>query len=612
MCGITGFIALEAVPSDVLKHMNHSLYHRGPDAEGYYYNHTVGLAHRRLSIIDLSSAANQPFFSYCKNYVMVYNGEVYNYKELARKYNLSLRTTSDTEVVIELFAKFGPGFVCELNGMFAFAIYDIRRHRLFLFRDRIGVKPLFVYSGKNGFFFASEIKAFKIPFFTLEINKKCIGGFLHLGVIAEPETIYKNLEKFPSAHYAEISSGKIQYRKYWDIGEKISRTVINDEEQAKEELKNLLESSVKYRLISDVPFGVFLSGGIDSSLVTAIAQNISTAKIKTFSIGFKENNFNESTYSRAVANYLHTEHYEYTVSEKEARDIIWDVIDHYDEPFADTSSIPTYIVSRLASNTVKMILSGDGGDELFLGYGSYNWARLFSNPMVYYNRKILAFFLRVLGSDRLKRISKLLDYTFPYNLQSHILSQEQYYFDANEINCLVGDEYKKPSEHIYTYSIAAPRRLSLQEKQSLFDITHYLKDDLMVKVDRASMKASIEAREPLLDYRLIEFAINLDENLKNRNSVQKYILREVLYQYLPPSMFDRPKWGFGIPLSVWLKGELKFLIDEYLSEKSINDVGIFNYANVAALKYKFSKGHVHLYNRIWLIIVLQHFFKFKK
>ena len=608
MCGIAGFYSFNKLFSEKdLKKMTDSLAHRGPDADGLYMDPQsgAGLGHRRLSILDLSTAANQPMRSHCGRYYISFNGEVYNFKEIAQTLNINCQTTSETEVILEAFVKRGVDFVLLLNGMFAIAIYDTLDKALYLFRDRIGVKPVIYYWANQNFAFSSEIKAL----LTLEeiaknnpTDKESIYTFLYAGFIPEPHTIYKNISRLPAGSYAIIRDGKMEIKRYWKAEDKVTAKKITDFKEAKETLKWLLENSVRYRMISDVPFGVFLSGGIDSSTVAAIAQNISAESIKTFSIGVKDTKMDESVFARNISEYLKTEHYEFIVSEQDSLELVDKILTSYDEPYADSSAIPTMLVSKLARQHVTMALTGDGGDELFMGYGAYAWADRLTNPLVKMFRSPIRSLLSRLNNTS-KRASGIFDYGDTRSIKSHIFSQEQYFFSEKELHGLLHDEFIQPlifDERLYNLN----RRLSAKEEQALFDIKNYLKDDLLVKVDIASMQFSLEARTPFLDYNLVEFAINLDEKFKIHNGISKYILKEVLYDYVPKSYYDRPKKGFSIPLAKWLRTDLKYLIDDYLSKESIENAGFVHYPKVAQLKLRFEKGEDYLFNRLWALVLL--------
>lgn len=607
MCGIAGIYHPKGVHQEMVKQMTDAISHRGPDAEGFFVDGEFGLGHRRLSIIDLSTAANQPMQSNCGRYWMVFNGEVYNYREIAKELDIRLKTTGDSEVILEAFAQWGPDMVNRLNGMFAIAIFDSLEKNLFLFRDRLGIKPLFVYQHNGIIAFGSELKSITaLKELNLTVNEQAIPYFLHLGYIPQPLSIYKEVEKFPSGSWAVTDGNLFHVKRYWSPQKKISSNLIFDELEAKKQLSELLKASVSRRLMADVPFGTFLSGGIDSSLVTALAQNSTSEKLKTFSIGFNDAKHDESGFARQVSQHLETDHHEYRVTEKDALELVTDILPQYDEPYADSSAIPTMLVSKMARQEVTMTLSGDGGDELFHGYGMYNWAERLSNPAIqalsWPISKALSF-----GDDRYKRIAKVFNTSNSAQLHSHIFSQEQYMFSASEINKLLVD--KEPS----TFSLLQmgnhlSRKLSAADFQALFDIDFYLKDDLLTKVDRASMKYSLETRVPILDHTVVEFALNLDPKLKVKDGIQKYLLKEVLYEFVPKEIFDRPKWGFSIPLDKWLKNDLSFLIEEHLSEQRIKQVGAVKWHEVKVLKKKFFSGQSHLYNRIWLLILLHSWF----
>ncbi|MHC1706162.1 MAG: asparagine synthase (glutamine-hydrolyzing) [Bacteroidales bacterium] len=607
MCGIAGYFSnMEFNAAADLRRAADSMIHRGPDSGDFYFASHLGLAHRRLSIIDTSSDANQPFFSRDGRFVVVFNGEIYNFRELKAEFNIKTRTASDTEILIELFVLFGESFVNKLNGMFAIAVYDILEERLYLYRDRLGIKPLYYFSNNGIFIFASEIKALKcfdLVRDALSVNSNSVCDYLNLGFIPEPFTLFEQVRQLESGHYAVIDANGFRLHEYWNLDAAVHSTTLKDETIAIEELKRLMHSSVSYRLICDVPFGVFLSGGIDSSLVTAVAREIYPGKLKTFSIGFSESTHDESHYAAKVAQYLGTEHHQFRVSDQEAIDLTDQSVELFDQPFADSSALPTLLVSKLAAKEVKMVLTGDGGDELFMGYGAYQWAKRLNSPLVYKFRKPLAKLLNE-GSSRYKRISELLNYQSDDNLQRHIFSQEQYLFAQAELNRILNpgflEDYK---ERVFGYN--GIRNLSKAEEQAFFDLRVYLKDDLLVKVDRASMAASLECRIPLLDYRLVEWALNLDDSLKIKGKSTKYLLKKLLFTYIPEELFHRPKWGFAVPMSAWLRGPLLPMMMDCLSEESITATGILNKKYVNELIVKFNSGKFdYLYNRLWSLIVL--------
>jgi len=615
MCGIAGYICLRNSVNrgQFIKAVN-LLHHRGPDAEGFYFSEDekVGLGHRRLSILDLSSAANQPMLSSNGRYAIIFNGEVYNFKELKqglRDKGASLKTTSDTEVILELFAELGVSCFKEFNGMFSLAIYDLQKKVLTLCRDHAGIKPLFIYYDETDFIFASELKSIQlIKGSQLTINKSSIPYFLHLGYIPHPLTIFNNVEKFPAAHYLQIDINKYNFQtitsdiaSFWNLESRIEANSITDEKAAKKTLNGLLCDSVEKQLISDVPIGTFLSGGIDSSLVTAVACRVSSQKINTFSIAVDDGKFNESKYATQVAQHLQTQHHEFRVKEKEVIELLNHLLPVYDEPFADSSALPTMMVSRLAKKYVTVALTGDGGDELFMGYGMYLWAKRLSERWVPFSRHSL-FAVSKLMSGKYLRSGNLFAYDDKQNIKSHIFSQEQYFFREQELEeILVGGKFD--FEKINTDN-PTKRKLKEEEQQSIWDFNYYLKDDLLVKVDRASMHYSLETRVPLLDYRIIEFAFNLDSELKMNDKTMKYLLKQVLYDYLPKEIFDRPKWGFTIPLKKWLKTDLRYLLEKYTSREVIERHNLLHYSLVEKIKNQYSRGRDYLFNRLWVIIVL--------
>ncbi len=606
MCGIAGFYSLDSkYDENTLRQMTDQISHRGPDASGIVEKNNVYLGHRRLSILDTSDHSNQPFYSRCGNFIMIYNGEVYNFRELRSKYNIDTQTHSDTEVIIELFAQIGSDMVQELNGMFSLAIFDIQGNQLFLCRDRIGIKPLFYFQSDSLFAFSSELKSIsKIQNGKQNINHDSISNFLCLGYVPEPDTIFSDVYKFPSGHFGFINLNEgieLKLTEYWNPSKQISKSVLTNEVQAKSELKKLLESSISYRMISDVPLGTFLSGGTDSSTVTAISQHLSDQPIKTFSIGFDESKHNEAHHAKDIAKYLKTDHHELILSEQDGIEQVEKLLDIYDEPFSDSSAIPTLLVSEMARKHVTVALSGDGGDELFMGYGMYNWANRLSNPFINTFRKPIASLLK-LGNNRSKRAAQVFDFSSNERLKSHIFSQEQYLFAEKELSSLL----RKKAKLTFDESLGLLNRdLSAAEEQALFDLKNYLKDDLLVKVDRASMFHSLEVRVPLLDHRIIEFSLNLHEDLKIKNGSQKHLLKDVMYDYIPKELMERPKWGFSIPLGSWLKRDLKFLIDQYLSPSAIEQTGIFDPTVVQQIIHHFFNGKDYYYNRIWQLIILQ-------
>jgi asparagine synthase (glutamine-hydrolysing) len=613
MCGIFGIVSNSPIEQQAVEQCTYALRHRGPDAQGIYMHQSgkVALGHRRLSILDLSERANQPMTSADGKYVIVFNGEIFNFRQIIAslyKHNpqLSLKTTSDTEVILLAFQQWGPDMVNHLEGMFAIALLEQSTQNLWLFRDRLGKKPIYYYWEKDVFVFGSELKSLLVypkVSVNLELDLQSVHRFLHLGFIPEDASIYRSIRKFPSGCVGTLENlNYFSIKRYWkpDASHALNQAPDQDYKAA---FTSLLENSVSNRLISDVPVGCFLSGGTDSSLIAAFASRLSNTKLKTFSIGFRESKFNEQKYAERVADVLKTDHVSYVLAEEEAADLVETYLGHIGEPFADTSMIPTMLVSKLARNEVTVALTGDGGDELFLGYGSYNWAKRLANPVTKLLSPIGARVLHLTGSSQYRRVSHLLERVPKEQRAGHIFSQEQYFFSDKELvnKLLMNTLPYQP------YIFKAPKEdwgLSSEEQQAFFDISCYLKDDLLVKVDRASMYYALECRSPLLDYRIVEFALKAPFNVKRRSGIDKWLLKNILGDYLPKELVHRKKWGFSIPLSKWLKGKFKYLVDENLSQEVVSDFKLVKYTYVKELLMLFDKGDEYLFNRIWVLIVL--------
>jgi asparagine synthase (glutamine-hydrolysing) len=510
-------------------------------------------------------------------------------------------------------------FLSQLNGMFAIAIFDTHTQDLYLFRDRMGIKPLYYFWNGKDFAFSSELKALcSLASVPRTLNSSAIHRYLQLGYVPAPDTIYQHMYKMQAATWIKITAGGMEQGSYWNVLDKISGESLSHEPQALQTLDDLLRSSVKYQLISDVPVGVFLSGGIDSSTIAAYATQVSETAVNTFSIGFHldstkaaniaQNRYNEADYARAVAGRLGTNHHEFMVSSKESRDLVEKITEVYDEPYADSSAIPTMIVSQLARKHVTVTLSGDGGDELFMGYGMYQWAERLNNPLFKLLRRPMATVLGRMNQPPFRKAENMFRYINAKSIPQHIFTHEQGFFHLSELdNLLTACAKKKATPFVYVPALPDIRRLSPTEQQALFDLRYYLPDDLLVKVDRATMLHGLEARVPLLDHRLVEFCLNLSPDLKVKNGQRKYLLKKALYQYLPEKLFERPKQGFAIPLGEWLQTDLKYLLDVYLDEPVVRKAGVVEYPAVQVMVKRFLSGQHHLYNRIWLLIVLHQF-----
>lgn len=591
MCGIVGgnlYKSREEI-NDVLRHLEH----RGPDASGIFLSSqsTFWLGHSRLSIVDLSEQANQPFESLNQSYICAYNGELYNHKELAAAQGLKLRTTSDTEVVVELFSSLGPKAVNRFNGMFALAIYDLQKEELHLFRDRIGIKPLYFFNEGDSFAFASELPALKSLVGNLEVNREALSLFLHRGYIPEPLTFYKNIFKFPAGAHGVVKNGKLNIERYWRAEDYIKESTLSSEKVVLDQIEELLRDSIKLRLMSDVPYGSFLSGGADSGLITAMATDLCDEPIHCFNVSFEDAVFDESPYAKAMSDHLGAKYHHIRVTKKQVMEDLDSGMDLVGEPFADSSVFPTMAISRFAARHVKMVLSGDGGDELFMGYGAYNWAERLTKHWTY--RKMLASVLRATGKARNKRAANVFDCASKHDMQAHIFSQEQNLFSGKEIEKILRMKFKDPY-------VANPgsRPFSPAEEQAFFDLTNYLKDDLLVKVDRASMRYGLEARVPFLDHRLVELSLNIDPVLKRKNGESKYLIKKIMERYYPKELIYRKKWGFSIPLEKWMKSTI---LEAKSSEPYINQA-------FKDLGYKYTlKANGYLYNRLYALMILSRY-----
>lgn len=607
MCGIAGFYTFNnALKKDDLLRMSGRISHRGPDAEGFFSENNIGLAHRRLSILDLSERGNQPMHSECGNYVIMYNGEVYNFKEIAKKYNIITKTATDTEIILKAYIKLGDAFIHELIGMFAFAIYEKLTGKLVIYRDRLGIKPLYYYFDEANFVFGSEIKAvLSLPVIRkkMEMNAEVIASYLHVGYIPAPHTIYKNIYKLSEGSYMQIDAlGKCKIESYWKPQQQVLPETKKNEAGIIKDVNELVQSSVAYCMISDVPLGAFLSGGIDSSLVAAIAQSQSKQPLNTFSIGFKESKYDESAHAKAVAKYIGSNHHEFIVSTQDAISLLDDIFSIYDEPMTFASAIPTLLVSKLTRQQVKVALSGDGGDEVFGGYGFYNWAKRLSNPFIKMGRKPISLALSMMD-HRAQRAAKVFDYADEKHIKSHIFSQEQYYFSRQELSQLLNPKIKQEillNEHFSHLK----RKITTQEEQSLFDLSFYLPDEMLNRVDVASMKYSLEVRVPLLDHRIVEYALNIDPAIRFKEGTLKHVLKQVLYQYIPQQYFERPKWGFTMPIGQWLKADLRYLVDDYLNKTIVEETSFVQYNYVQQLLKQFYSGKDYLQQRVWLLVLL--------
>jgi asparagine synthase (glutamine-hydrolysing) len=635
MCGIVGVCSCsEKVDKAILTSMKDALTHRGPDDAGIYVDeeNNVGLGHRRLSILDLSSLGHQPMSNENGSIWITYNGEVYNFKEIReelshRGYNFN--SNSDTEVVIKSYEEWGIDCVHKFIGMFAIGIWDKRERKLFLIRDRAGVKPLYYYHKDGLFLFGSELKALmKHPRFDKDVNYSVLSLYLRYGYIPTPFTIFNNTYKLRPGHYLCVSNGDLREIKYWDVVDfYLEEPISASEDEIAEELEYLLIDSFRYRLVSDVPVGIFLSGGIDSSVVTALLQKNMSDQLKTFSIGFYESRFNEAKWAKKIASYLGTDHTEYYLSVREAFSIIEKLPEIYDEPFGDNSGIPTCLVSRLARQNVTVALSADGGDELFCGYNHYRSIMYLNGRFLglpTYIRNCIIKALTLFKPATVDTIYRTFGFFMPKveGLRDKYEKWRNMLYQINEGNFL--DMYKfnlnrwTPDEMMSLMENNDYSRLNtcfedtyhrlynndFITQMMAIDFKTFLLDDILTKVDRASMSVGLEAREPFLDHRLVQYVARIPLNLKFKNGMSKYILRKILYKYVPRELVERPKQGFNVPLAEWLKGELSSLVMSYLNEDKLKKEGIFNPRVVSTYVKDFMNGSINV-NRIWFLLLFE-------
>lgn len=602
MCGIAGYFLWGTSEAPDLITATHLLRHRGPDAARTWQSadRKVGLAHTRLSILDLSEAAHQPF--QLGTTWIVYNGEVYNFQRLAQEGGFRPRTRSDTEVLLWAYHKWGEAFVERLEGMFAFALYDEDKNHLLLARDPFGIKPLWVAVRSEGIYFASELKVLRAWFPTLQRRPAAVAEFLHLGFIPAPHSWYEGVYKVLPGELWRINLHGYERQLYYDRQALWQRPKLTDTPlpAIEEAVESELRRAIREHLISDVPVGLFLSGGTDSSLVAALAV-AEGHRLRAFSIGFAESSYNELPYAQAVAKHLGIPIEYEILHPDEALHLIPQVVQWYDEPFGDVSALPTYLVSRLAARHVKVVLAGDGGDELFWGYGRYRWAQRLKYGRLAWQIGALA--LSVSGSSRLRRVSGLLHLP-THAIPEHIFSQEQYTFSWREIQHLLQDAlpaWKTP------YALPSDSA----EAQAAWDFLHYLPDDLLTKVDRASMQHSLEVRVPLLDKRWVAIAWQVPNTLKvpqGGKAIQyKPLLRRILRKHLPAYLVERKKWGFTIPLADWIAGPLQEWVRTYTASEVLKAAYGIRGAAVEKLWRRFLLGERFLAMRLWLLAQIGHF-----
>jgi asparagine synthase (glutamine-hydrolysing) len=614
ICGIFNFSCEAQVDGAELRAMNEQIIHRGPDEDGFYLNGRIGMAMRRLSIVDLSGG-QQPIANEDGTVWIVFNGEIYNYPELKEdleRRGHRFKTRSDTEAIIHAYEEYGLDCPTRLNGMFAFAIWDSRRERLFLGRDRVGKKPLYYFKDGERLVFGSELKSLlqakNIP---RRVSKRALDLYLTLEYIPAPFSIFENIFKLPAGHSLTMdANGQIAIRQYWDL--RFHENGYHPQELEKG-LVDLLQDAVKIRLMSDVPLGAFLSGGIDSSCVVALMARVMNEPVKTFSIGFEEGSYNELHYARQIARHFKTDHKEFIIRPN-ALELTEKLVKHLDEPLGDFSIFPTYLVSKMAREHVTVVLSGDGGDELFAGYDTYiaDWTyRKYSKiPAVVRNSLLMPVTMKLPPTEKkkglLNRAKRFVEGTrFPEDLQ-HV--RWMMFLDEEEKGRLYGEAMSEVRHQHLAYDFIRQHftKADSQDyvnRQLYVDIKTYLCDDIMVKVDRMSMATSLEARAPFLDYRVVEYAATIPSVLKLRGTKTKYILKKAMAPLLPPEITKRGKEGFSIPIKNWLRHELRPMMLDVLSPSQIRRDGFFNADHVQKLVREHLQGRENHSHRLWALMV---------
>lgn len=621
MCGFAGFIGPEISnisKGSVLHKMCQAIRHRGPDDSGIWVDECseIGLAHTRLSIVDLSAAGHQPMSSECGQYVIVFNGEIYNHKELrdlleVEGIDVNWRGHSDTETLLFCFSVWGIDKTLECTvGMFSLALWDKSKREVTLARDRLGEKPLYWGWSDGTLLFGSELKAFKAhPGFNANVDRNALALLLRHNYIPAPYTIYEGIEKLRPGQYVKIKAGQVRSdvepKAYWSLSGAVEYGVENALKGSDLETANLLEQTISKavsgQLLSDVPLGAFLSGGVDSSLIVALMQRESKQPVRTFAIGFDEPGYNEAVYAKEVARHLGTDHTELYICARDALDVVPNLPEIYCEPFADSSQLPTVLVSRMAKESVTVALSGDGGDELFGGYNYYQFG-----PRVWRSLQHLPLRLRVIANRVLSgaplpdKAAKLMNVMqandrehFYQLLMSHWGDSEQLVIGADTMPTMLNSSEQWPSVDRFENWMMA------------VDAGQYMPDDILVKVDRAAMANSLETRVPLLDHRVVELAWQIPIDMKIRDGVGKWILREVLYRHVPRELIERPKKGFSVPLGQWLRGPLREWAETLLSEHRLAQEGYFVPSAVRQVWSEHLRGKRDYARKLWGILMFQ-------
>ncbi len=586
--------------------------HRGPDDDGVKIleKDGVALGHTRLAIIDLTDDGHQPMQQRAGGPSIVFNGEIFNYKEIRDELEalgVVFNSHSDTEVLLAAYDQWSHDMLSKLIGQFAFALWDPALGEMFVVRDRLGIKPLYYYTNRGEFVCCSELKSlFPFPSFSPRIDHQAIEGYLSLGYVAAPKTIFQDVFKLRPGHYLRVKRGEIkELRSYWNpLVFYNDESAGGSESEVLQHLDNLLLSSVRYRMISDVPLGALLSGGIDSSLIVALAQEQSLNPIKTFTIAFDDKRYDESKDARAVAEYLGTDHHELMIHDDQLLDIVTQLPNNFDEPFADVSAIPTYAVSCMTRKHVKVALSGDGGDETHAGYRTYDWmiAREKVRRILNLATTPVSSLLKRLPQKRIQRLGKYIQYQNPVDAQAWLVSHWDCQSTMELLKAPASEETISTQYHEVFGQL---ENCALVQRITAADLSTYMVDDVLTKIDRASMAFALEVRVPLLDHRVVEYSAGLPINIKRKGGQGKYLLRQLLYKRVPQELVDRPKQGFNVPINQWLRHGLRDLLLDSLSPSSLKKHDLFQENVVSRYLAEHLEGKADHGTRLWNLLTFQ-------
>jgi len=624
MCGIAGFADFKGGTGiDVLRRMTDAMMHRGPDDAGHEVysapgGGAIGFGQRRLSILDLSPLGHQPM--HFGDLIINFNGEIYNFKEIRKELEgkgYSFTSWSDTEVILKGYHCWGMDVLKKLIGMFAIALYDKQKEQLILVRDRAGVKPLYYYRKDDLLLFGSELKAlYQHAAFEKKIDVNSLALFLQFSYIPAPHSIFKDTFKLLPGHYLELDlkTRKQEIIKYWDVFDHYNKPKLHiTDQEAIDETDKLLKSAYEYRMVADVPVGIFLSGGYDSSSVAALLQTGRTEKLKTFTIGFHENEFNEAPEAKKIANYLGTDHTEWYLTAREAASVLDRLPEIYDEPFADNSTVPTVLVSKLAREKVKVALSADGGDEIFGGYNKFNQAERFTTRLPVGVQSMISGTMSLINPHYIPYFSKKYNFTTRYEKMKLIwrshdpvqaIKYISQYITESEVESFLGKDFER-YHTFFEDGARLEKNDGVVNRLLAVDYKTFLADNNLVKVDRATMSVSLEGREPMLDQRVIEFVSQLPSSFKIRDGVNKWLLKQIVHKYIPRELMERPKRPFIAPLMVWFRDDLKEQLKYYLSEQSLAKTAMFDHEPIIRLRDRYLAGEKVNYQKLWQVLIFQ-------